>query len=237
MVPVVGAAMAAGIASSLHCAAMCGPLAITACTGSEGVSLRGAAGYGAGRLGAYTVLGAIAGALGGGVADRLGGPLGQKVVAVALAAALALSALRVLRGVKKPSEQGLVQLRRAKHVKTSRSVGIGLITGLLPCGALATGLLVAASAGSAAAGALAMVVFALASGPGLALAVAVGGTLGRWLLGEAGERRRAVMAAGLLIAGVWIGVRPWMMPPSHCHCADSQGHVAQVAVRTQWRMQ
>ena len=95
----------------------------------------------------------------------------------------------------------------------------------------------ATSGRSAAAGAAAMVVFALASGPGLALAVALGGTIGRWLIGEAGERRRAVIAVALVMVGAWVAARPWVMPPSHCHCADTHSHVAQVEVHPQWRMQ
>ena len=49
-------------------------------------------------------------------------------------------------------------------------LALGVLTALLPCGALATGLLIAAGIGAAHGGGLAMAGFALASGPALARA-------------------------------------------------------------------
>jgi len=59
-------ALITGLATSLHCAGMCGPLAcgVSALAKSEGERLAAASIYHAGRLAAYTTIGAICGALG-----------------------------------------------------------------------------------------------------------------------------------------------------------------------------
>ncbi len=63
------AGAAAGLASVPHCTAMCGPLAAYACSGRPGAS--GQSRYQLGRFISYSVLGAIAGTLGGATAVSL----------------------------------------------------------------------------------------------------------------------------------------------------------------------
>ena len=87
-----------------------------------------------------------------------------------------------------------------------RGLGLGLATGVLPCGMLVVGWTLAAGTTSAPGGALAMTVFALASTPGLWAPV-----LGKRLL-EGRLTRLPVYAQGVAWCAValWIGVRPWL---------------------------
>jgi sulfite exporter TauE/SafE len=210
------AAAVAGLVSAPHCAAMCGPLALAACDApGRDESLRAGARYGLGRFGSYMITGALAGALGSGLVQALRGEGLQRFVSLALAAGLALAAWRVLRSGRPAA---LVKLRTSAPRRRVPAGLMGLATGLLPCGALASGLLIAASAGSWWGGALAMAVFAGASAPGL-LAVVLPATGLRSVLNRAATpTRRKVGAAVLLVAACWVAARPWVMPERQCHC-------------------
>jgi sulfite exporter TauE/SafE len=94
----------------------------------------------------------------------------------------------------------------------------GVITALLPCGALYAALLVAASAASPAGGALSMIVFALTSSVGL---LAFGWFARRSSRASAGSWRRA-LAVALLVGAVLLAIRPigalTADEPSHACC-------------------
>ncbi|HSN81874.1 MAG TPA: sulfite exporter TauE/SafE family protein [Polyangiales bacterium] len=167
------AGAAAGLASIPHCTAMCGPLAVYACSGRPGGA--GPARYQLGRFISYSALGAIAGAIGGATAVSLPGTWGSALLSWSLALGLGLAALRLWRRPRQP----LVTLRSSKAETSesiiSRALGalgnhpfwVGLGTALLPCGALAAAVLIAASTGAAWLGALSMLAFSLVSGLGL----------------------------------------------------------------------
>ncbi|MDO9017058.1 MAG: sulfite exporter TauE/SafE family protein [Deltaproteobacteria bacterium] len=209
------AAAAAGLVSAPHCAAMCGPLALAACEApSREESLRAGTRYGLGRLTSYMVGGALAGALGAGLVRLLRGETLQRGVSLAMALGLALAAWRVLRGRNSP----LVQLRRGRARRRVPAALMGLATGLLPCGALASGLLIAAGSGSWWAGSAAMAVFAIASAPGLLAVVLPATGLRAALTRAATPARRKLGAAVLLVAACWVAARPWVMPERQCHC-------------------
>jgi sulfite exporter TauE/SafE len=189
------AGLAAGGASLPHCAGMCGPLAAATC----GTAARGLA-YQAGRLAGYALLGGAAGAVGGRLLAFAPAAAAQVALSLTLAAALFWAAARALRGARAAevigpprsvggtrepaaaggSSGGVVALGRRprRPPVTARVLGrlldapfaLGLATALLPCGALASGLLVAAGTGGAAAGAAAMLGFAVASAPALVAA-------------------------------------------------------------------
>jgi uncharacterized protein len=213
LAPALVAAAAAGLVSAPHCAAMCGPLALTACE-----SPRSGARYALGRLASYMLTGAVAGAVGSGVLRALRGEGVQRAASLALALGLALAAWRVLRG---GGPAALGQLRRAPARRRVPPVVIGLATGLLPCGALASGLLVAAGAATWWGGALAMATFALASAPGLLAVVLPAAGLRAALWRAATPTRRRAAAAVMVIAAGWVAVRPWVMPERTCHCQAS----------------
>lgn len=204
------AGAAAGLASVPHCTAMCGPLAAYACSGRPGPSSQGR--YQLGRFLSYSVLGAIAGAVGGATAVSLPGPWGGALLSWSLALGLGLAAFRLWRRPDQP----LVSLR-TKEEATSEPAGsralqalgrhpffVGLGTALLPCGALAAAVLIAASTGAAMLGALSMLAFAVVSGIGLVGAA--------WLFERFARRPRPatarILAVVLALGAVMFVIRP-----------------------------
>jgi sulfite exporter TauE/SafE len=193
------AALATGLLGSLHCAAMCGPLAIAGCR-ARGDTLR----YLLGRAVSYATVGAALGLFGRRAVDLVPARLAVFVVAAALA----------WRGVSLLRAPGqLVQIRLVRDVGSllpSSGLGLGLATGFLPCGLLLPAWLLAASTESAPLGAVVMLAFAFASTGGLLLPL-----LGRPLLGRLALPRRAQAAAWLILAAL-VAARP-LLVASHCH--------------------
>jgi sulfite exporter TauE/SafE len=157
-----------GAANSVHCACMCGPLAL-----AFGGGARVTTAYQGSRALAYATVGAAVG--GGGAAlgsAHLGA--GTAVAAYALAAGLVALALVGERGaLKVPLLAGLVNgaLKRSRRLPPfGRAMALGLCTPLLPCGLLWSAFAAAAVAGSALDGAAVMTGFALGSLPLLLLA-------------------------------------------------------------------
>ncbi len=212
---VMGAAAAAGVASSAHCAAMCGPLALAVCGAPGREGARAGLRYGLGRLASYALTGSIAGALGSRLVRVLRGEHVQQAVSLALGLGLALAAIRVLQS---RARSDLVPLRARRDAPRPPPLLTGILTGFLPCGALAAGLMIAAGAASWWGGALAMTSFAIASAPGLAGVVLAGATIGGRLRGVATPARRRALGVALMLAAVWVAARPWVMPERSCHC-------------------
>ncbi|KPK15418.1 MAG: hypothetical protein AMJ62_09210 [Myxococcales bacterium SG8_38] len=204
------AGAAAGFASIPHCTAMCGPLAVYACSGRPGGS--GPARYQLGRLISYSVLGALAGAVGGATAVSMPGTWGSALLSWSLGLGLGLAALRLWRRPRQP----LVTLRFSKAEATesvvSRALGalgnhpfwVGLGTALLPCGALAAAVLIAASTGSASLGALSMLAFSMVSGLGLVGAA----WLAKRVALRPGPTTSRVLAVVLALGAILFIIRP-----------------------------
>lgn len=226
------AGAAAGLASIPHCTAMCGPLAAYACSGSPGTSAR--ARYQLGRFVSYSALGAVAGAVGGATAISLPGTWGSALLSWSLALGLGLAAMRLWR---RPS-QPLVTLRaKGEDVPksiASRALGslgthpfwVGLGTALLPCGALAAAVLIAASTGSAWLGGLSMLAFSLVSGLGLVGAA--------WLFQRFARRPGPATSRALAVV-LALGAILFIIRPVHalrhgdaapCHAPAQENHAA-----------
>jgi sulfite exporter TauE/SafE len=204
------AGAAAGLASVPHCTAMCGPLAAYACSGRPGAS--GPGRYQLGRLVSYSMLGGIAGAVGGASALSLPTAWGSALLSWSLALGLGLAAFRLWRRPDQP----LVAIRTKEQASSEsggsralRALGrhpffVGLGTALLPCGALAAAVLIAASTGTPMLGALSMLAFALVSGVGLVGAA--------WLFERFSRRPRPatsrVLAVVLALGAVMFVIRP-----------------------------
>ena len=163
-------ALLAGLATSLHCAGMCGPLAcgIGAFAKSDGERLAAASAYHGGRLLAYSVLGGICGALGR-------EPLGWffHSPAVLLPWALVLALLVLATGLEKKIPRPLFLTRltlrlrsRVRGMPVTAGAGLtGLLTPFLPCGPLYAVFLALLAAGSAARGAEVALAFGLGTVP------------------------------------------------------------------------
>lgn len=203
-----------GAANSLHCACMCGPLAV-AFHGDA----KGACSYHAARTASYGAIGVVLGGLGSVLGSaELGAPTAW--VAFVLAAALVVLALGGERGAVAIPGLGRVlhgALARTRHLPPAARAGLlGLFTPLLPCGLLWAACAGAAVAGSPLAGGVVMSGFALGSLPLLLLAQTQAGRLAR-RFGPTTlrhvQRGAMLLAAGML---VWRGV-VGLQGASCCH--------------------
>jgi uncharacterized protein len=229
----LAAGATAGLASIPHCAGMCGPLAAFACRSPRGKhsQLTRVLAYQGGRALGYTSLGVAAGALGHGLSLAMPERYVQALLSWSLALALGTAAYRAFRASRPRPAAVSTPLTIGRTPRTpslaerllSRVLDLpfllGLLTALLPCGALASGLLVAAGTATPVNGALAMVGFALASGPALALAAWAVTNLRR-LAGPSGLR---IAALAFALGAVAMVIRP--IPglrsdtPVACHTA------------------
>ena len=183
MLTLVVTVLVASLVGSLHCAGMCGAFVAFCmgdCARTPGAHLAVQTAYHGGRLTTYSLLGAVAGALGAAL-DLGGAVFGLQRVAM-IGAGLAMVAFGVIailrqRGVRIPRAPIPAPLRtivaRGQRVAMNRSpvvrAGIiGLLTTFLPCGWLYAFAIIAAGTGNAATGALTMAVFWLGTVPILA---------------------------------------------------------------------
>ena len=202
--------LGAGLASAPHCAAMCGPLAAFACGRGGQRALR----YQLGRSAGYLALGALVGAVGAGLAAALRGPWPSALLSWSLALVLTIGAYRLWNGAEQRRAAPLRQLGKGPARRSwierllswlpQDPLAVGLATALLPCGALAGAVVLAAGTGSPIDGALVMGGFSLTT---------AFGTLGAgWLA----SRLRALdspwvkrsLAAVLAVGAVLLFVRP-----------------------------
>jgi sulfite exporter TauE/SafE len=185
------------LASSAHCAVMCGPLcrAIGNSAASQSSAVKGVAwGYQLGRVFGYATLGACAALLGRGAVANTLAPVGDLFTGLVVFATLgkawtlARSGKPLFGHLKKPlipllavrAHVHLLALFRAvlERLPLPKPFAAGLSTSLLPCGFLFAALGHAAVTLDLAAGAVSMAVFALATAP----AVAAGARLTQWLM-------------------------------------------------------
>jgi uncharacterized protein len=219
----IGAALAAGLAGSAHCAAMCGGIAaaVGASFPRGGRPAIGAAlAFNGARLTSYALVGALLAALLGGLAAPAPLPavaLGVRILAALVLAALALRLLtgRDLLGAERLGQAFWARLRpvfgrAARLSPTLRPAALGLLWGFMPCGLAYSVLLVAAASGSALAGALTMLAFGAGTLPAL-----LGLTLGGAALGARLQRPALRRTAGcvVLLAAVWTLVAALLHAP------------------------
>ncbi|MDB6119470.1 MAG: hypothetical protein JWO08_3251 [Verrucomicrobiaceae bacterium] len=168
------AAFLAGLVTSLHCLGMCGPLACSwaVARGSDWTFMRDTALYHTSRLTAYSIVGALAGALGraplawfqhgGGVL------LPWLLVLVFAVVGLGLDA-RMPKPLLLTRPMTRIRFKAMKMGSMARASLIGLATPLLPCGPLYMMFGLALANGSAARGAEFSAAFGLGTLPLLAL--------------------------------------------------------------------
>jgi sulfite exporter TauE/SafE len=200
------AALLAGLVTSVHCAAMCGPLACAIMPGKDADAPTQQALYHGGRVVAYTALGALGGALGAAPLGFLG-PWALYVLPWALVAYFGLAALRLDRWIPKARFGGLWHHRITGKLRRlpapAMAAGFGLLTPLLPCGPLYAVLALSAFTGDPLRGAEFMIAFAVGTVPLLWLAQNRFG----WVQGKFGPdglaRIRAVLALAAALLLTW----------------------------------
>lgn len=211
MLAALSLGLVAGVMSSPHCVAMCGPLAAFACAQSK--SRLAFLHYQVGRLAGYLALGALAGFSGHVFEEHVSGAWARAAWSWMLAIVLivAAGALLLPSGSELVSIRKVVRFERASRWWLSlaksvprRPVVLGALTGLLPCGALAAALIMAASTGSALTGAACMAAFAFASGVGL-LGL---GWLAQRFMAASQRWVRATLAGVFIVGSLVLVVRP-----------------------------
>jgi sulfite exporter TauE/SafE len=233
----IGAALAAGLAGSAHCAAMCGGIA--AAVGASfahgpRLPVGAALAFNGARLASYAAVGALLAAALGGLAAPLPLPalaLGARVLAAVVLGALALRLLtgRDVLGAERLGQTFWSRLkpafgRAARLPAALRPAALGLLWGFMPCGLVYSVLLVAAASGSATEGAATMLAFGAGTLPAL-----LGLTLGGASLGERLRRPALRRTAGglVLAAAIWTLVAALLHPPGAVH---DHGHVHHAAL-------
>ena len=215
-------ALGLGLAGSLHCAGMCGPLllSLSLIKKNRGKLFRELFVHHAGRIFAYAVLGLIAGTMGQAMAS---GGMQQKL---SIIAGVLLLILLVIPHMMKGKSKFSVFLKKkwGQLINKSgfkNSFLIGTVNGLLPCGLVYAALASAAATGSIISGALFMVIFGIGTLP-LLLVISVGGLklnlstkkLSSYVLPAA----TIITASLLILRGMNLGI-PYVSPTYE---ADSQ---------------
>jgi len=205
MEALAAAMFAAGLASGVHCVAMCGGI-VTAFDARRTIPIREQGAwarrfaFNAGRISTYAAAGAIAGGIGA-AAYAAGVLPAQETLQVAINVMLVFVGLYLAGAgslLSRVEAIGLPLWRRlqplAARLLPARTLlqgyGAGLAWGMLPCAMVYAALFAATAAGSAPRGALAMAAFGLGTLPFL---LAAG-----WLAGRLRGWRRA---AGVLVIG------------------------------------
>jgi len=213
---------AVGLAASLHCVQMCGPIVISYSVSMAryGVFKREMVlshlCYNGGRIVTYAALGAVAGAAGSGIGmlGKLAG-LAQAVRLVSGAAMIVTGILmlrvlprRLLVQVERRGVTALFSRTIGRLLVSSRALGkfgLGLLLGFLPCGLIYGALLKAVETARPLAGALTMVAFGMGTAVAL-FGVGVASSAAGLRMGGWGNR---VAGASILVAGailVWRGL-------------------------------
>jgi sulfite exporter TauE/SafE len=214
----IWAAFILGLFGSLHCAGMCGPLALALPqTGSNGARfILGRMAYNLGRLVTYCLLGFLSGIAGrvlllAGVQRWMSIGLGVVLLAGLLSSrrlAVVGPVVTVLNVVK--SRMSCLLRRRSLL-----ALGIlGLLNGLLPCGLVYVGCANAAVAGTALGGMASMAVFGLGTIP-MMLSISLSGRLVptslRLRLAKAVPLAVFGLATLLILRGMSLGI-PYLSP-------------------------
>ncbi len=200
-----------GLAGSLHCVGMCGPLALA--LPYQRRSWLHAVGqvlvYNAGRVLTYTILGMLIGLAGHGL--FMAGV--QAWLSIGLGVAFLLAAIFSFS-----IESQLVRLPGLKHLQywvqkklstliqqrgTATLFGIGMLNGLLPCGLMYMAVAGAVTAGSTTQGAAFMILFGLGTLP-LMTAVAMAG---QFIGMDIRRRARKLLPAFLVIFALFFVIR------------------------------
>jgi uncharacterized protein len=220
----IAAGFVLGVAASVHCVVMCGPLMMAVLPRRNG---RAAMLYHGGRLITYAALGAAIGAAG-----HLAGLAGvSRLLSIVAGLALIWIGVRRAGWLNTNQQPGLglgldlgprvtriivraTQAVRARFDESSpiRTASAGILNGLLPCGPVYAALTAAAALGDSRQSAAFMLAFGAGTLPALALTGVIAALTPRVI---GGSRWRLVTCAALSIVGVLLIARG--LVPAHQH--------------------
>ena len=203
-----------GLLGGVHCIGMCGGVVATLTAGLPREERAQIArqlpfqlAYNIGRIGSYTLAGALMGALGAVALELLPLHLAQRVlygVAAAFMLALGLYLGGWWQGLTRVERLGALLWQRIEPLgrrfipvrRWWQALAVGLVWGWLPCGLVYSVLIWSAGSGSALQGALLMLLFGLGTLPNLLGIGLLAGAAARLI-----EQRWLRQAAGALVIG------------------------------------
>ena len=212
-------AFVVGLLGGVHCAGMCGGIVGALSFGLPDAGRRWwiLLAYNAGRIGSYTLAGALMGALGFYFSGLLPVQTAQRVLSSLAGVFLVLMGLYLagwwdgLSRVERfggllwrriePLGRGLVPVRSVQH-----GFLLGLLWGWLPCGLVYSALVWTVSSGGALQGASLMLAFGLGTLPNLLLMGIAAAQLNRWVRNPA---IRAIAGGLVMIFGVLLLYQAW----------------------------
>lgn len=214
------AALLTGLIGSLHCAGMCGPLAIAFNLRGGGNGFLHAVIYNSSRIFAYASLGLVIGLIGSGFS--LAG--WQQVISIITGVVILIFIFgkKYFKGLNTGNNifqkllfklRQLIQKQFSKHSLRSVSV-LGFLNGLLPCGLVYIALAGALVTGDAFYGARYMIFFGLGTFPLMFVFALSGSYLSikkRLMLRKALPLFSIVIACLLIIRGLNLGI-PYLSP-------------------------
>jgi sulfite exporter TauE/SafE len=236
LVTLYGSLLLAGLAGSLHCVGMCGPILLAFSQvfrppgeqGGGSLALqRDFLFYHAGRIWTYGMLGFLAGLLGKSL--RQGAALvgWQKPVSILIGVSVVVVGvllLGVVRGTRTEAVLngcGIKRLRESRWFKSllhgrglAARLLLGAVMGLLPCGLVYAMLVMVAALPTPLHSMLGMVVFGIGTLPSLTAVLLASGMVSRWLRNY-GTR---LVAVALIVTGCLMVARTVMISPgAHAH--------------------
>lgn len=213
-------AFLAGLLGSVHCLGMCGGIAGAAAAGPgpQGRNLSWVLLYNLGRVGSYSLAGAIAGAAAFALGSAIDLPAWGAITRGLTGVILVLIGLNFALGLRLPRflEAGGGRIwalvsPAARRLLSSRSalgmLGLGALWGWLPCGLTYTMLVAAAGTGKALDGAMLMLAFGMGTLPSMMAAGAAAGSLQRFTRARYTRRLSGIL---LVILGIWTAALPVM---------------------------
>jgi hypothetical protein len=233
------AAFLLGLAGSLHCAAMCGPLVLAVNAArrqnpanpgtrfSPGDILHNLA-YQGGRIVTYSLLGTVSGLIGAAIVFAGF----QRWISIAAGCLVLLASFTSFRAEWGGLAGKVLFMARTRFSRLLRdgtlgaAVLLGGLNGLLPCGLVYIACAAAAAGGGVAGGIATMMAFGLGTAP-MMLSVGLAGRVIRW--GRPIQLRRVVLVCAtvagvlLIVRGLSLGI-PYLSPQSldgqgpTCHC-------------------
>lgn len=167
-----------GLITSTHCLGMCGGILLSQTTDASNLAdaaekrskraIWASLAYNGGRVASYTLVGAIFGALGAMIAYTMQVKSIVFTITGVLVAIIGIQMWGVIPGLRRlsPATPSFCQLPEKKKKRFyGKPLLIGLLTGVMPCGAMSAMWVYAMSTGSAGMGALSMLLFALGTVP------------------------------------------------------------------------
>ena len=238
METVLASAVVLGFVGSGHCIGMCGGIAgalgqMTPQQG-RGASLFVPLVYSAGRIASYSLLGAIAGLLGGSIDAALGLGPALRVVTGLMIVGFGFYVAGWSVGAARLERIGLHVWRRLAPLvgrigtpdRIWKILSLGALWGWLPCGLVYSAVAASLVTGSAAGGAAFMLCFGVGTIPALCLASGAAEKLGKLLARHSARRAAGVL---LVLFGCWTLYAA--IGPKHMDHSDHSAHSGHAVAR------